>query len=169
MLSELFGTFLSIIVQGPCRASLVWHPRKWVTHHPHYTLQEKNQTVQTTFVFSSQIFLLYASDATPQHAYAVAVAVASDNLTTLNKYQRFAPTAQKKKEGMETEAKANFLCIYLIPCWASCFASVDLEDTIEFVLFFQIDEGKINSQRGKELNKICPPPPPPNRRDDLCL
>ena len=43
---------------------------------------------------------------------------------------------------METEAKAKVVAsilggrIYLIPCRASCFASGDLEEKVEFILFF---------------------------------
>ena len=43
---------------------------------------------------------------------------------------------------METEALCLVGKIYPIPCRASCFASVNLEETVEFILFLQIDRGK---------------------------
>ena len=66
---------------------------------------------------------------------------------------------------MEREAIAKVVAsvwggrIYAIPCRASCLALVDLEEKVEFILFFQINK------RGKEFNKFCPL----NRHDDLCL
>ena len=43
---------------------------------------------------------------------------------------------------MGTEAKAKVVA----SIWrASCFASDDVEETVEFVLFFQIDRGKTDS------------------------
>ena len=48
---------------------------------------------------------------------------------------------------METEAKAKAVAPvwgeeFIYPCRASCFASVYLEEKVEFILFFQIDRGK---------------------------
>ena len=52
---------------------------------------------------------------------------------------------------METEAKAKSSRLFFwgkiccIPCRASCFTSVDLEEKVElneFILFSQIDRGK---------------------------
>ena len=45
---------------------------------------------------------------------------------------------------METEAKAKVV-VCSIPYCDNCFASVDLEEMVEFNLFFQIDRGKIAS------------------------
>ena len=52
-----------------------------------------------------------------------------------------------------------------ISCRASCFAAVDLEETVEFMLFFQIDRGKIVSAARKWTNFA----PPPNRHLCLCF
>ena len=55
---------------------------------------------------------------------------------------------------METEAKAKVVAsvwgggcgkIYPIPCCASYFAYYDLEEKVEFILFFQIEQGKAAS------------------------
>ena len=72
---------------------------------------------------------------------------------------------------MERKAKAKVVAsvwgriALAIPCRASCFASVDLEENVEFILFFQIDRGKIASAARNWINSS----PPPNRRDNLCL
>ena len=51
---------------------------------------------------------------------------------------------QKKKDGDRSKGKGRRVClggrIYLIPCRASCCASVDLEEKVEFILSFQIDQ-----------------------------
>ena len=73
-----------------------------------------------------------------------------------------------QKDGARSKGKGRRVClggrICSISCRASCFASVDLEEKVEFILFFQIDEGKIATS-AKEFNKFCPP----NRSDDLYL
>ena len=69
---------------------------------------------------------------------------------------------------METEAKAKVVClgtiINSIPCSASCFALVDSEEKVKFILFLQLDEGKTASAARNFINSA-----PPYRRDDLCL
>ena len=53
---------------------------------------------------------------------------------------------QGNRRRIETEAKAKVVASVwgteFIPCRASCFASVDLEEKVEFILFFQIHRGK---------------------------
>ena len=62
---------------------------------------------------------------------------------------------------MEREAKAKVVAsvwgadFVQFPCRASCFASVDLEETVEFILFFQIDRCKIASA-ARNLTKSVP-------------
>ena len=43
-----------------------------------------------------------------------------------------------------------------IPCRASCFASVDLKEKVEFILFFQMDRGKIASAARTTINSAPP-------------
>ena len=57
---------------------------------------------------------------------------------------------------MVTETKAKVVVsvyvggrIYSIPC---CFVSVDLEEMVDFILFFQINWGKIASAAGNWIN-----------------
>ena len=56
---------------------------------------------------------------------------------------------QGNRRRMETEAKAKVVASVwwaeFIPCRANCFASVDLEEKVEFILFFQTDQGKTAS------------------------
>ena len=56
---------------------------------------------------------------------------------------------KKKKDGEKSYGKSRRSCLVgrfcLIPCRASCFALVDLEETVEFILFFQTDRGKTAS------------------------
>ena len=42
--------------------------------------------------------------------------------------------------------------IYSVPYRASCFASVDLEEKVEFILFFQLDQGKTASVARNVIN-----------------
>ena len=49
-----------------------------------------------------------------------------------------------------------------IPCRASCFALVYLEETVEFNRFFQID--RLNSTESSKYVDC-----PPNRHDGICL
>ena len=51
-----------------------------------------------------------------------------------------------------------------ILCRTSCFASVGLEEMVEFILFFQIDRGKIACAARKWTKSA-----PQNRRNNLCL
>ena len=59
---------------------------------------------------------------------------------------------KKKKDGERSKGKGRRVClgdrIYSVPCRASCFALVDLEEKVEFILFFHIDRGKIASAAG---------------------
>ena len=56
----------------------------------------------------------------------------------------------EKKDGDRSKGKGHCVCfgdnIYSIPCHASYFASVDLKETDEFNLFFEIDLGKTGSR-----------------------
>ena len=51
-----------------------------------------------------------------------------------------------------------------ILCRTSCFASVGLEEMVEFILFFQIDRGKTACAARKWTKSA-----PQNRRNNLCL
>ena len=71
---------------------------------------------------------------------------------------------------METEDKAKVVESVLggkmcsIPCYTSCFVSVYLGETVDVILFFQMDRGKTAIAR-QEIEQILPP----NRYNDLCL